>query len=117
MSDGRVFLGLTRLTHHRYLQILPVWRMDDRRFPDPSRYRDAWTRSSVVPRDLTKVWRKNGNPLGSLGAVCQSRVFGMDGPQTYARSPREFAIPITLGDDRGTRTVPPRPLVSSEDSC
>jgi hypothetical protein len=79
---------LTRLTHHRYLQILPVWRRDDRRFPDPSRYRDAWTRSSAVPRDLTKVWRKNENPLGSLGAVCQSRILGVDGPNLRSLSTR-----------------------------
>ena len=28
--------------------------------------------------------------------------------EAHARSPREFAIPITLGEDKGMRTIPPR---------
>ncbi len=39
--------------------------MDDRRFQDPSQNRGVWTQSSAAPQDLTKVWQKNGNPLGS----------------------------------------------------
>ena len=44
-----------------------------------------------------------------LVADSQHSVFEMStgGSSTHARSPREFATPITLGEDNGTRTVPP----------